>query len=197
MKLINECVNGVIELIEDQIQRVGYGKERRAKIVFLVGGFGASPYLQELLKESLELRSKRLYRPDADKSWTAVARGAVIYGVEKARHKDARYMSAITKSYGIATEGRFDWLIRKGDLVISNEKRHVYSRYFYIASKACVKGKYNFPIYSYIDKDNDDDIPMWWQDGQHGTLNRMNYVITQLTARLRGRTSRRGQMRLL
>ena len=55
---------------------------RLEKNAFLVGGFGASPYLQEVLRESLNMRKVKLRRPDTDKSWTAVVQGAVIYGAE-------------------------------------------------------------------------------------------------------------------
>ena len=36
--------------------------------LFLVGGFGASPYLQEELRESLRLRHIVLHQPNTDKS---------------------------------------------------------------------------------------------------------------------------------
>ena len=103
-------------------------------------------------------------------SWTAVVQGAVIYGIEKIRHKEARYMSAITKSFGIVLQDRFEWLIRKGDLVISNEKRSIQSRRFWIPPKDCINKKWDLPIYYYLATDGDDDVPQWWEDGQKGKL---------------------------
>ena len=74
------CVDGVIEQIQSQIQQVEV-KKNRVKVnnslldnviarqlivqsVFLVGGFGESLYLQEELKESLDLRRITMQRPD-------------------------------------------------------------------------------------------------------------------------------------
>lgn len=85
-ELFDECIYGVIELMDSQMQKLAKAKNRRARVsrdisytlfllillqnVFLVGGFGASPYLQHLLDESLGLRRNTiLRRPNADKSW--------------------------------------------------------------------------------------------------------------------------------
>jgi len=74
------CVDRVIELILSQIQLVE-ATRNRVKVnnslpknvtvgqlivqnVFLVGGFGESLYLQEELKESLDLRRITMQRPD-------------------------------------------------------------------------------------------------------------------------------------
>jgi hypothetical protein len=95
--------------------------------------------------------------------------GAVIYGIEKSRHSGVKYMSAITKSYGIVLNGHFHWLIRKGDLVLSTEKRCVHSKYFSLPLKNCPSRKYEMVVYTYINRDEDDeDVPDFWDDGQHG-----------------------------
>ena len=74
------CVDGVVEQIQSQIQQVEVKKNRVkvnnslsnnvmvrqliAQNVFLVGGFGESPYLQEELEESLRLIKVAMRRPD-------------------------------------------------------------------------------------------------------------------------------------
>ena len=79
-------------------------------------------------------------------------------------------MSAITKSYGIVRDGRFEWLIRKGDLVLSGEKRSICSRYFSLFLQVYPSRKYEMVIYTFIQRDeDDDDVPDMWEDGQHGT----------------------------
>ncbi|KAK5082464.1 hypothetical protein LTR05_007611 [Lithohypha guttulata] len=168
--LFDDCVDGVINLLDDQIEKLRKAKQRRARDVFLVGGFGASPYLKEQLKESLDdLRGSKLRRPDSEKSLTAVVQGAVVYGVEKSRHKSIKYMSAITESFGIVLNDRFEWLIRKGDLVLSSEKRTIYSKRFSLTSTILSMGKYDMPIYRYKKRcEDDDDVPDLWEDGQHG-----------------------------
>jgi hypothetical protein len=99
-------------------------------------------------------------------SWTAIVQGGVIYGIEKSRHADANYMSATTKSYGIRIEGSFEWLIRKGDLVLSKEDRNIYSSWFSILRNDMKS--YELPIYVYLDDDGEDDVPGQWKDGQNG-----------------------------
>lgn len=94
----DDRVDGVVRLVQSQIDKVVASKGRRVKVrsdwktngrllttdqnLFLVGGFGASTYLREKLKESLDLRKVKLRRPNEDQSWTAVVKGAVVYGVE-------------------------------------------------------------------------------------------------------------------
>jgi hypothetical protein len=98
--------------------------------------------------------------------------GAVIYAVEKSRHDGVKYMSAITQSYGIVSKGKFEWLIRKGDLVLSTEKRRVRSKYICLPLKDCPSRKYDLVIYTYDKRDEDDDnVPDFWEDGQHGKQN--------------------------
>jgi len=74
------CVDGVVELIQGQIQQVERTKNRVkvnkplpknvvarqliVQSVFLSGGFGESPYLQEELQFSLNLRKITMRRPD-------------------------------------------------------------------------------------------------------------------------------------
>lgn len=65
------CVDGVIELIKGQILQIER-KNKRVKTIFLVGGFGESPYLQQEVEFSMRLRGIKLKRPDT--SWTAVVR---------------------------------------------------------------------------------------------------------------------------
>jgi hypothetical protein len=81
-----------------------------------------------------------------------------------------RYMSAITNSYGIVISGRFEWLIRKGDLLLSTEKRRVHSKYFSLPLKDCPLRKYEMAVYMYKKRSEEDDgVPDFWEDGQHGT----------------------------
>lgn len=65
--LFDPCVNRIVDLIQGQIQQVERTKNR-VKNVFLVGGFGESPYLQQELKKSLDLRKIKMRRPEEQKS---------------------------------------------------------------------------------------------------------------------------------
>ncbi|KAK4504279.1 hypothetical protein PRZ48_005195 [Zasmidium cellare] len=169
-KLMDECVSPVVELILAQIEEASRLKGRRIKNVFLVGGFGASPYLQEELQESLDIMHKKLRRPDAAKSLTAVVQGGVIFGCEKARHKDVSYMRAATRSYGvlIGSRRRFHWLIKKGDLIISNQALPFESRTFWEPAPGRDQ-EHTLSLYSCDNEADDkgDDLPEDWHTGQH------------------------------
>ncbi|KAF7185658.1 Chaperone protein DnaK [Pseudocercospora fuligena] len=159
---------GIVKMILDQLEQVSTGKNRRVKNVLLVGGFGASPYLQEKLKESLAMRKIGLRLPDKDKSVTAVVQGGVVYGIEKSNHGDARYTGALMKSYGIVNNGQFEWLFKRGDLVISSTETIFESAAFYCTANPHEQGVPEFSIFSYpMDDSEDDDAPEQWLNGQH------------------------------
>lgn len=102
-------------------------------------------------------------------SLTAVVRGAVIYGIEKARHDNVKYMSPAKDSYAICLDGSFHWLIRKDDLILSTERRSEVSKGFFLLLKNCPMRKFEVPIYKYYSRGDDDEyIPETWEDGQHG-----------------------------
>lgn len=83
------------------------------------------------------------------------------------------------KSYGITTKGRFQWLIRKGDLVLSTEQRSIYSDLFWFSSKTSPGKKFDVPIFVYLARDkDDDDVPKDWEDGQHGMLSSVETIMT-------------------
>src|SRR5277367_128079 len=80
--------------------------------------------------------------------WTAVVRGAVIHGIEKLDNRNLTIMKSCPRSFGIMlsqaykasrhdsrdcytdaftnrtmANGQLIWLIRKGDLLLSNERK--------------------------------------------------------------------------
>jgi hypothetical protein len=99
----------------------------------------------------LELRDVELHRPDT--SWTAVVRGAVICGIEKQNDFQSQFvtMEECQRSYGLAVSEEYSaikhlepkdvapsklsqtymaeeqmlWLIRKGDVLLSDLPREV------------------------------------------------------------------------
>ena len=102
---------------------------------------------------------------------TAVVQGAVIYGIEKLRHTNVKFMSAVTKSYGINIRGRFQWLVRNGDMVLSTEKKSIYSNEFWITPNSSPIRKLDVGVFLFLARDQyDDDVPKEWEDGQYGTL---------------------------
>ncbi|KAN0071918.1 hypothetical protein V8E54_009647 [Elaphomyces granulatus] len=165
------CVNQIIELIQGQINQINM-QLTRVKNILLVGGFSNSEYLQQEIEFSLGLRHIQLRRPDT--SWTAVVRGAVIFGIEK---PVLPTMSACSRSYGVSvsesfSETRHDiqdrivdpiteapmakeqllWLIKKGDLILSNKpKVHVVTEIFNKTFSKTEPRTGTIPIYSYDD----------------------------------------------
>lgn len=103
------------------------------------------------------------------RSLTAVVRGAVIYGVEKGRHENVKYMSAAKDNFAICLDYTFHWFARKGDLILSTQRRSSVSKGFFLKLKSCPMRKFEVPIYKYCSRnDGDDFIPDKWEDGQHG-----------------------------
>ncbi|OCT45382.1 Hsp70 family protein [Cladophialophora carrionii] len=140
-------IDSTIELITGQIGQVeclGWG----VKLVTLSGGFACSDYLYNQIKDEIyRTRNIRTRRPvDERECWAAVARGAVLYGLQ---HDTSRfvYMRACLRNYGMRVsqqysafkhsartttyQDQFDgntkagdqmiWLIKRGDLILSNK----------------------------------------------------------------------------
>lgn len=188
--IFNDCVSDVIELIKKQIVQVEDNQNRRVKHCCLVGGFGESPYLREELQESLKNRKVKLQRPDRDSSWTAIVQGAVIYGAEKLRQQQIRYVHEFPRSYGIVLDNhyselttdvrdkyvhpltkqvmgrqQFTWLIKCGELLQSDESRIV-EQHFDVKFRAKDTKVFKMAVYAHLH--NDGDLPDRWKTGQHG-----------------------------
>ena len=152
----------------------------------MVGGFGQSVYLHRRVEYSLSLWNVRLRKPDD--SWTAVAQGAVICGIEKSTTSSLRRASACRHSYGIKLNTLFSdvynnerdifidsrgiplakaqlvWMLNKGDLCLFNEDREVEEDVLLEFSATSDKRR-QLPIYRY----SDDDRPDRYQNAQEGT----------------------------
>ena len=136
-------IDDIVEMVKYHIREIDkHGS--RVKNLFLIGGFGESEFLKEELRDSLFRRDGTELRVP-DTSWTAVARGAVLCGIEKDSMTNIVRTATCEKSYGIAVDDSFShahderdlarhpetgkmiaknqmkWLINKGDLVMSDE----------------------------------------------------------------------------
>ncbi|ETI21666.1 hypothetical protein G647_08013 [Cladophialophora carrionii CBS 160.54] len=140
-------IDSTIELITGQIGQVeclGWG----VKLVTLSGGFARSDYLYNQIKHEIyRTRNIHTRRPvDENECWAAVARGAVLYGLQ---HDTSRfvYMRACLRNYGMRVSQQYSafkhsarrttyqdpfdgntkagnqmiWLIKRGDLILSNK----------------------------------------------------------------------------
>jgi hypothetical protein len=111
-------------------------------------------------------------------SWTAVVRGAAIFGIEK---PVLPAMSASSRNYGVSVSESFSeirhsvqdrfvhpiarvemveqllWLIKKGDLILSHEPKVVKQRFAKTFSETDPRTG-TLPIYSYDDKDIPDKL---------------------------------------
>jgi hypothetical protein len=123
-------------------------------------------------------------------SWTAVVRGAVMHGVEKA-DKTLKKMDFCPKSWGLMVtqeytssrhgreyktftdsttnkrlaDGKMIWLIKKGDLVLSDDPK-VGTHRFTWSFKAHDTRTFHLPIYEY----NKDDLPSKYANSASGEL---------------------------
>ena len=75
-------------------------------------------------------------------------------------------MTAAYQSYGVVINGQFQWMIRKGDVILSQEKREVRSELFWIP-RAEQAPAYTLSIYTYRHT-SDDSVPTLWKNGKHG-----------------------------
>ncbi|PPJ50337.1 hypothetical protein CBER1_05919 [Cercospora berteroae] len=117
-QLMDRCVNPAVALVRAQIEAMGSYRGTEVKTVFLVGGFGASPYLQEELRSSFELMDVTVFHPPKD-SLTAVVQGAVIHGIERPQGNRTVTMTSMTKTYGyVENSYNLRWFIRTGDLIM-------------------------------------------------------------------------------
>jgi hypothetical protein len=117
-------------------------------------------------------RTDRLYR------WTAVVRGAAIFGIEKSANKSLSTMTACARSYGVTHDEPYSdvlhdkrdkvvdtitgiafakeqlkWLIIKGDLILSSDPKEARSTFNANFAEAGPKPSGSIPIWAY-DGDN-------------------------------------------
>ncbi|CAO2656251.1 Nn.00g050540.m01.CDS01 [Neocucurbitaria sp. VM-36] len=167
------CIEKVVDMVKYHMDRI---EERgsQPKNVFLVGGFGASDYLQQQIEYTLKLWKIKFRTPQT--SWTAVVQGAVVCGIEKANIRNMKKTTHCRHSYAICLDELFSesthhdvdrvhtngniyaesqliWLLNKGDLVVADEPRTV-ERVFDIKFPKSRQGTIKFPIYR---NSNDDE----------------------------------------
>ena len=96
--LVNKIINKVKELLEETNKKAGY----YPKFIFLVGGFGESPYLRQKIKKEFESNELIVLIPK--RPLVSVVRGACMFGLNP-----FSITSRIAKkTYGISTLGIFD-----------------------------------------------------------------------------------------
>jgi len=127
-----------------------------------------------------------------------------LYGIEKANYNNVTFMTTCQKSYGIVlnegySEYKYDhrdrytdsvtnsimaykqltWLIRRGDLLLSDAKRET-EKEFMFAFQKTEDLKFKLPIYEYLY----DDVPDRFETAQEGMWefprNRINLTDTSL-----------------
>ena len=96
--LINKIITKVKELLEETKNKIGY----YPKFIFLVGGFGESPYLRQKLKKEFESESLTILIPK--RPLVSVVRGACMFGF----NPFSITSRIVKKTYGISTLGIFD-----------------------------------------------------------------------------------------
>ncbi|KAL2117286.1 hypothetical protein VTJ04DRAFT_9454 [Mycothermus thermophilus] len=142
--IFEPVVQEVIKLVKDQIT----ASKVPIKAVLLVGGFGASNYLKERLRNAIDPRISIMQPPNA---WLAVVQGAVMkglalsapeqltqvrvqnrkarkhYGTEwRVRYDERLHSSLRNKKHWCGLDGcwkvyTMEWFIRRGDTVSENE----------------------------------------------------------------------------
>lgn len=105
-KVFDPIIKDIVCLIKEQINMAGGD----VSAIVLVGGFGQSRYLRSQVKEAVGSRSQVL-QPES--AWTAVVKGAAIYGL--GYHKPALSQVGVTsrvarRSYGTCLLTKYDMM---------------------------------------------------------------------------------------
>jgi hypothetical protein len=144
-EMFDPCVEKTCTLIAgqiDQVERAG----STVKYVFLVGGFGKSPYMYDQVRKFAKDRGITTIQPT--QAWSAVVRGAVARGLES-QTADLIYLRKCRRHYGTPAsepfsafkhqeedmyvdehdgekyaKGQMSWLITKGCALVSSQARH-------------------------------------------------------------------------
>ncbi|KAF2827326.1 actin-like ATPase domain-containing protein, partial [Ophiobolus disseminans] len=178
------CIGDVVGMIKYHVKEI----EKRGaspKNLFLVGGFGASGYLQQQLEFTLNLWNIKFRTPK--ESWTAIVRGAVVCGIEKSSINSMRRSTFCRHSYAICLDELFSerthersdmvetkdnklaqsqliWILNEGDVIIADNPRTV-ERDFDFEFPRSKTGIVPFPIYRHT-KEDDEDRPTRFKNAQ-------------------------------
>jgi len=113
--------------------------------------------------------------------WSAVARGGVMYGIEKSKAQKLNVIKPCLYSYGVVLDsshpirnqgpdeselsGRITWIVRKDDLLMKDELVGVDREFVYYYREGAPK-VLQLPVFEYTD---DDDLPDMYENAKHGT----------------------------
>ncbi|KAF8469761.1 hypothetical protein BDZ91DRAFT_720982 [Kalaharituber pfeilii] len=144
--IFEPVIQEVLQLIQKQVDSVYLSGHSVVSAILLVGGFGSSPYLYKRVKEHVLPTSGvsgdiKVLQPA--NAWSAVARGAVVCGLQsvniRSRQVRRNYGVSFRSPFisGVDEEGyrvwcniqeryfcyyRMRWYVKKGDEVASSQK---------------------------------------------------------------------------
>ncbi|KAF1828846.1 hypothetical protein BDW02DRAFT_200221 [Decorospora gaudefroyi] len=162
------CIKQIVTLIWEHVDIIEK-RGSRPKHLFLVGGFGASGYLQHRLAETIKEEEMQMSYRQPQESWTAVVRGAVVCGIEKGALPNLRKTDACRHNFAICldelysktrhaarditqihgatyAQSQLTWLLNKGDLILCDQVRRI-EHPFQLRLKDLSAGKMQLPIY--------------------------------------------------
>ncbi|KAH7078168.1 hypothetical protein BKA63DRAFT_552283 [Paraphoma chrysanthemicola] len=171
------CLEDIIPMLRHHMAQIESLASGKPKNLFLVGGFGSSPYLQHYIQKAMKVYRIKFRTPDT--SWTAVVQGAVACGVDNVQISSIRKGRASKSSYGVCMNEAFQaeshtskdlikerngkmyaiaqliWLINQGDLILVNEPRKVSMEFDISFDKTRLD--LEIPIYQYSTSDDEDE----------------------------------------
>lgn len=102
--IFDPVIKEVLRLVQVQIDSVKMAGHPSISLLLLVGGFGSSPYLYQRVQEHIAQQAGSLKILQPANAWSAVARGAVICGLQTIviRSRKAR------RNYGVRCRFTFD-----------------------------------------------------------------------------------------
>ncbi|KAH7085513.1 hypothetical protein BKA63DRAFT_598156 [Paraphoma chrysanthemicola] len=130
------CIGEVVTMIKYHMDRI---EERGSlpKNLFLVGGFGASDYLQQQIEFTLKLWNIKFRTPQ--ESWTSIVRGAVVCGIEKSSISNMKRSTFCKHSYAICLDELFsEYTHTTSDLVETKQQKYAQSQLIYLLNEGDV-----------------------------------------------------------
>jgi len=205
----NGCVEKIMGLLQGHVRQID-NAHKQVKNIFLVGGFGESPYLQETIEFSLRLRKIKLRRPDT--SWTAVVRGAVLHGIEKDASSTLSIATGSPRYFGISVnekfsrisheekdmvidpvtnsqkvEGQLLWLFHRADLVLSDAPTTCH-QILTISFRESDTAERELTVYSYSDDDDEPPTRIHNSLDDLSVSHILQYSLTDLDKKMLERT---------
>lgn len=112
--IFNPVLDDILCLVDEQVQSALKKCEgNRLKGIFLVGGFGSSPYLKSRLQEVYEPKGIQVIQPHD--AWGAIVNGAVL---SRVANQPSVSSTKAVRHYGVVARSPYNYLADRGRPIV-------------------------------------------------------------------------------